>query len=207
MIKKAPQKYENPVLAAFVDECAQMDAPRVLELGSKRTVLNRPSLHRDFVPHAREFLGLDLEKGLDVDILGDIHRLSSVAGKESFDVIICCSTFEHLKYPCLAAHEIMKTLKIGGLLFVQTHHSFINLYSPADYYRFTREGLSALFGTHNGFKVEAVNYEFPARLVSKRVPEIKTTDVYLNTTLYGKKTGRTPAKYAYDFEYHPLSGK
>jgi hypothetical protein len=207
-MKKANQvKTDNPVLDTFKLECARFDSPRVLELGSRRSVLNLSTLHKDFVPHAREFLGVDLQMGLDVDLLGDIHRLSSVVGRESFDVIISCSTFEHLKYPHLAAYEIMKTLTIGGLLFIQTHHSFVQMDSPVDYFRYTREGLSGLFGTRNGFSVKAVDYEFPARLVTERVPDLKNTDVYLNTILYGQKTGRTPAKYVYEFDYHLYQGK
>jgi Methyltransferase domain len=206
MKKANRESYENPVLQAFVEECAKLDSPRVLELGSKRSILSVPSLRKDLVPHASEFLGLDLEVGLDVDILGDIHRLSTVVGRESFNVIICCSTFEHLKYPHLAAHEIMKTLIKGGYLFIQTHHSFIDISSPVDYFRYTREGLKGLFGTQNGFLVKAVNYEFPARLISERVPGLGKTDVYLNTTLYGQKTGRTPRKYVYEFDYRPETG-
>jgi len=200
------QPFENTALNVFVEECARLESPRVLELGSKRSVLDQSTLHKIFVPHAGEFLGFDLEKGLDVDVVGDIHRLSSLIGRESFDIIISCSTFEHLKYPHLAAHEIMKTLKVGGLLFIQTHHSFINLYCPVDYFRYTREGLKGLFGTKNGFEVKAISYEFPARLVTERVPELNKVDVYLNTTLYGQKTAKTPSRYVYEFDYHPEQG-
>lgn len=207
MKKVNQKKTDNPVLDEFKQECARLDSPRVLELGSKRSVLNLSTVHKNYVPHAGEFLGIDLQTGLDVDILGDIHQLSSVVGRESFDVIISCSTFEHLKYPHLAAHEIMKTLTIGGLLFIQTHHSFIQMDSPVDYFRYTREGLCGLFGTRNGFSVKAVDYEFPARLVSERVPILKNTDVYLNTILYGQKTGKTPAKYVYEYDYHLYQGK
>jgi SAM-dependent methyltransferase len=207
MKKVNQKKTDNSVLDAFKLECARLDSPRVLELGSKRSVLNFSTLHKDFVPHAGEFLGIDLQMGLDVDILGDVHRLSSIVGRESFDVIISCSTFEHLKYPHLAAHEVMKTLTIGGLLFIQTHHSFIRMDSPVDYFRYTREGLCGLFGTRNGFSVKAVDFEFPARLITERVPDLKNTDVYLNTILYGQKTGKTPAKYIYEFDYHLYQGR
>ncbi len=206
MRKTNQKKTDNPILEAFRLECAELDSPRVLELGSKRSILNFSTLHKEYVPHAGEFLGLDFQIGLDVDIVGDIHKLSSVVGRESFDVIISCSTFEHLKYPHLAAHEIMKTLTIGGLLFVQTHHSFIEMESPVDYFRYTKEGLSGLFGTRMGFWVKAVDCEFPAKLITERVPDLKNTDVYLNTILYGKKTGKTPAKYVYDFNYHLYQG-
>jgi hypothetical protein len=136
--------------------------------------------------------------GIDVDIIGDVYGLSKKAGMESFDVIISCATFESYKYPHLAAHEILKTLTINGVLFVQTHQSYI-LKNPPDYFRFTKEGLISLFGTQNGFLVVDANYEFPARIVSERVPEISSMDAYLNTTMWGRKTQKTPRKYIYDY--------
>jgi hypothetical protein len=190
--------YVNPCLQAFIEECKKMKAPRVLELSTKRVVLNRERKHTEWIPHASEHLGFDRELGIDVDIIGDIYGLSKKVGIESFDVIISCATIESYKYPHLAAYEIMKTLTINGLLFVQTHQSYI-LKSPPDYFRFTREGLISLFGTKNGFLVVDANYEFPARIVSERVPEISSMDAYLNTTMWGKKTKKTPHKYIYEY--------
>ncbi len=54
-------------------------------------------------------------EGIDVDIVADVHKLSQTTGEEQFDIVISCSSFEHFKYPHLAAHEIMKALKTGGL--------------------------------------------------------------------------------------------
>ena len=86
-----------------------------------------------------------------------------MVGAERFDVILSASTFEHLKYPGLAAHELLKTLTVGGLLFVQTHQSFPLHGYPSDYFRFSREALASLFGTTMGFEVVATGYDFPAR--------------------------------------------
>ena len=107
----------------FAARCAELDAPSVLELGTKQSQPGRSTMHRDWVPHAGEFLGTDMEVGPDVDIVADVHRLSETVGGERFDVILSCATFEHLKYPTLAAHELMKALKVGGLLYIQTVQS------------------------------------------------------------------------------------
>ena len=155
-------------------------------------------MHRDWVPHAAEFLGTDIEAGADVDIVADLHRLSEVVGEERFDVILSASTFEHLKYPTVAAHELMKALKVGGLIYVQTHQAYPLHGYPHDYFRFSREALASLFGTQMGMEVVATNNDFPIRLYSRRVPGLQTGPAFLNTTLWAEKRAPTPTEYRYE---------
>jgi hypothetical protein len=184
--------------ARFMARCAQLSAPSVLELGTLQSVPGRSTTHRDWVPHAAEFLGTDIEAGADVDIVADVHRLSQVVGEERFDVILSCSTFEHLKYPGLAAHELMKALRVGGQLYIQTHQSFPLHGYPQDYFRFSQEALASLFGTNMGFEVLTTNNDFPIRLYSRRVPGLQLLPAYLNTTLWGQKLAPTPSEYRYE---------
>ncbi|HEY42978.1 MAG TPA: class I SAM-dependent methyltransferase [Anaerolineae bacterium] len=177
-----------------------MDKPRVLELGTKRSIPDRSTRRDKWVPNASEYLGSDIESGVDVDIVADVHRLTEVVGEEQFDVIISCATFEHFKYPHLAAHQVMKALKIGGLLFIQTHHTFPLHAYPYDYFRFSREALAGLFGTEMGFRVIETKYEFPARVYSSQIPTSFRAPAYLNVCLYGEKVGTTPKEYIYEFD-------
>ena len=182
----------------FIAACRALEAPSALELGTRQSVPGRSTMHRDWVPHASEFLGTDVEAGPDVDIVSDAHRLSEAAGTERFDVVISCSTFEHLKYPQLAAHEILRVLTIGGLLFVQTHQSFPLHGYPSDYFRFSTDALAALFGTEMGFDTEAVGYDFPVRLLARREPSVASHPAWLNATLWGRKQRTTPDEYRYE---------
>jgi SAM-dependent methyltransferase len=182
----------------FVARCAELPSPSVLELGTLQSVPGRSTLHRDWVPHAGEFLGTDIQDGPDVDIVADLHKLTEVTGSERFDVIISASTFEHLKYPTLAAHELMKALKVGGLLYVQTHQSFPLHGYPNDYFRFSQDALAGLFGTRMGFEVVATNYDFPVRLYSRRDRIGHRMPAFLNTTLWGEKRTPTPDEYVYE---------
>jgi hypothetical protein len=182
----------------FISRCGELASPTVLELGSLQSVPGRSTLHRDWVPHASEFLGTDIEDGPDVDIVADLHRLTDVVGIERFDVILSCSTFEHLKYPTLAAHQLMKALKVGGLLYVQTHQSFPLHGYPNDYFRFSQDALASLFGTQMGFAVVATKYEFPARLYSRRMDGAQHMPAFLNTVLWGEKRAPTPDAYRYE---------
>jgi hypothetical protein len=185
---------------AFKARCAELTAPSVLELGTRQSVPGRSTMHRDWVPHASEFLGTDFEDGADVDIVADVHRLTAVTGPERFDVILSFSTFEHLKYPTLAAQEIMTALKVGGLLYVQTHQSFPIHSYPSDYFRFSRDALASLFGTTMGFEVVATGYEFPAQIYSRRIEDSHRHPAFLNTTLWGQKVAPTPGEYRYELE-------
>ncbi len=190
-------------LAELVAQARAMERPRVLELGTLRSEPDRSTLHHDLVPHAAEFLGTDLAAGPDVDIVADVHRLTAVTGAERFDVILSFSTFEHLKYPHLAAHELMKALAIGGLLFVQTHQAYPLHAYPYDYFRYSREALAGLFGSKMGFQILATDYEFPAAIRARRVPALAHMESWLNVRLLGQKTAPTPAEYIYDLTYAP----
>jgi 2-polyprenyl-3-methyl-5-hydroxy-6-metoxy-1,4-benzoquinol methylase len=130
--------------------------------------------------------------------VADVHRLSETVGVERFDVIISCATFEHFKYPTLAAHEVMKALKVGGLLYVQTVQSFPLHAYPHDYFRFSREALASLFGSSMGVEVVATNYDFPVQLFARRVADMQLHPAFLNTTLWAEKRAPTPDEYRYE---------
>lgn len=190
----------NALLERFISRCRAMNQPRVLELGTKRSVATRSTKHDEWIPNAGEYLGTDLEGGPDVDIVADAHRLTQVTGEEQFDVIISCSTFEHFKYPHVAAHEVMKALRIGGVLFIQTHQSFpIHAY-PHDYFRFSREALAGLFGTQMGFRVIATDYEFPAKVYSPQELFLAKLPSFLNVRLFGEKISKTPDTYIHEYD-------
>jgi len=191
---------DNSLLDSFILRCQAMNRPRVLELGTKRSIASRSTRHDAWVPNAGEYLGTDIESAADVDIVADAHRLTQVTGEEQFDVIISCSTFEHFKYPHLAAHEVMKALRIGGVLFIQTHQSFPLHAYPHDYFRFSREALAGLFGAQMGFRVLAADYEFPAKVYSPREPGIADLPSFLNVRLFGEKSSKTPPAYIFEYD-------
>ena len=184
--------------ARFIARCREMPAPSVLELGTKQSQPGRSTMHRDWVPHAAEFLGTDMEAGADVDVVADLHRLSDVVGTERFDVILTCSTFEHVKYPWIAAHELMKTLRIGGAIYLQTVQTFPLHGYPSDYYRFSQQALASLFPASMGMEVVATNYDFPVRINSRRVPDLQAHPAFLNSTLWAEKREPTPAEFLYE---------
>ena len=77
------------------------------------------------------------------NIIGDIHALPFK--NESLDCIICTGTLEHVKNPWTAADEFYRVLKAKGKIYIAT--PFMQGYhpDPADYWRFTEDGLIQLF--------------------------------------------------------------
>lgn len=178
----------------FVLDMRAVPGARILELGTCRSQPDKPTISRHLFP-AAEYIGTDFQDGLDVDVVADAHALSASFAAESFDAIVSLSTFEHLKYPFLAAHEIMKCLKLGGRLFIQTHQTFHLHAYPSDYFRFSTEALAAMFGPQMGFRIDTMLHEFPAEIHS--VVGV-TSPAFLNSCLVGTKVAPTPDNFIYD---------
>jgi hypothetical protein len=170
--------------------------PRVLETGAFRSIPERSTLHKTWIPNADVFLGTDFQPGVDVDVVADIHSLSC-AIRDPFDVLVSCSTLEHVKYPHLAAHEMLKVLKVGGLLFVQTHQTFPLHAYPFDYYRFSCEALASLFSNAMGVEAET-EYQYPAQIHSVQNKNSDKFPAFLNVVLFGRKVRETPEKFQYE---------
>ncbi len=178
----------------------KMAAPRVLELGTRRALADLSTRHDRYFPHAREYLGTDIELGVDVDFVPDVQRLSQTTGEEAFDVILTEAGFEHFKYPHLAAHEIMKALRVGGLVFAQTHQTFPIHAVPFDYCRFSTDALRSLFGAAMGMKIHAAGYASPAAIYSRVDPGGYRYPAFLHVNICAEKIASTPKDYVYEYD-------
>lgn len=121
---------------------------RVLEIGSRNVTDN--NLRSRF--SEATYIGFDFYPGENVDLVGDIHKLSSYFQQDDrFDLIFSSAVFEHLHMPWVAAVQIQKLLKIGGYVFVETHFSFSSHERPWHFFQFSEMGLRALFNDALGF--------------------------------------------------------
>lgn len=153
--------------------------------------------------------------------MADVHTLSDTLGENKYDAIISCSTLEHIQYPWIAAVEMCRVLKPGGFVFIQTHHTFPIHSYPYDYWRFTEDGLRALFAQQIGFEVMGTRSDFRCSIISEREPEIINQLSYLNVILTARKVHHPPTNYrwmvnntassenfnqtwSYEREYHTL---
>lgn len=88
-------------------------------------------------------IGCDVKPGLEVDVVGDAHKLPFE--DEKFDNILCTEVLEHLHSPHIAISEMKRVLKRGGKLILTTRFIFPLHDIPQDYYRYTKYGLKYLF--------------------------------------------------------------
>lgn len=156
----APDTYvpETDVNDLFWRNVLAKRPSRVLEVGTRRSVPDRSTHKRQRFPWVSntDYVRLDIRNGIDVDVVGDLHRLPDEwSGK--FDCFIAEAVFEHLERPWIAAQEVAKILAPGGLFLVATHQCFPIHGHPNDFFRFSKEALRLIF-EDVGLIVEAAEY-------------------------------------------------
>ena len=120
-------------------------SPSVLEIGSRNvTGINRRSNFKG----CSEYTGFDIHPGEGVDVVGDIHKLSSCVRNDHYDVVYSISVFEHLLFPWKAVLEINKVMKTGGVVYIATHPVWPSHELPWDFWRFPVNGFNALFNKY-----------------------------------------------------------
>ena len=185
------------LLGNFLEMVRALDRPRVLEIGTKRIKSQPSTIRKDWVPNAGEYIGTDAEPGVDVDVVSDVHSLSSTFGENQFDVIISCSVYEHIRYPWIATVEIARVLRLGGLVFIHTHNAYPLHGYPHDYWRYTTDSLEALFSAVAGFRCLGTQYEFPCKIVSDREPSAAEAPAYLNVLVLAQKVAHPSQQVTY----------
>jgi SAM-dependent methyltransferase len=113
-----------------------------------RSNISRRGLFKD-----KQYTGLDIVRGENVDIVGDAHSLSAHFPEESFDALYSVSTFEHLAMPWKVALEVNRVLRHGGLAYFVTHQALGMHETPWDFWRFSDTSWNSLFNCYTGFRV------------------------------------------------------
>ncbi len=164
---------------------------RVLEIGSRE--VTGPSCARKSFAKA-EYVGFDYYNGDNVDVVGDAHKLSSYfKDGEQFDIVFSCACFEHFAMPWIVATEIAKVLKVGGLVFVETHFSYSSHERPWHFFQFSDMALKVLFSESLGFECVEAGMSNPlvGRFSSLADTYLKNKPVrglYCHSEYLGKKT-------------------
>ena len=115
---------------------------KVLEIGGFK--LSQCAINF-FPPPRFEYYDLNLEKSdIENTIIGDITDAKMIEDN-TFDIIFSSDVFEHIKQPWLAAKEIIRILKPGGIVITSTVWSWRNHPCPVDFWRFSPACLDYLF--------------------------------------------------------------
>lgn len=136
----------------------ELKGKKMIEIGS--SVLTNPS--RFARNWEMEYWCLDLLENPDYkqSYVADIHDCPNVPTGE-FDFVYSSDTFEHLKKPWLAAKEMGRITKPGGIVFVTTLFSWRYHPCPIDYWRFTPHALASLF--EDDFDLVEANWDITPR--------------------------------------------
>ena len=111
----------------------------ILEIGS----FNVNGTLRDFKPVNSTWMGIDLEPGPGVDlVISDMAALPFPDG--SFDFVVASSVFEHDSTFWLTFNEMVRVLRKGGYIYLNSpSNGMIHRY-PLDVYRFYPDAGKAL---------------------------------------------------------------
>lgn len=139
MCSLAGRKYGQKVVKK-----EEIRSKKVLEVGSK----NFNGSWRPFIEklQPKQYIGVDIQPGDDVDFVCDGTQILEKFGPNSFDVIIATEVFEHLRDWKLVVTNIKKVLKPNGFLFITTrskgywYHAY-----PYDFWRYEVSDMKAIF--------------------------------------------------------------
>lgn len=132
----------------YLKELCDKPNAEILELGSRR--VNKDDRWNEYFESAN-YTGFDYYSGENVDVVGDAHQLSQYFDKK-FDLIFSSAVFEHLAMPWKVALEIIKLLKPGGYVFIETVYSFGSHERPWHFFQYSEEALNILFPEKFGMK-------------------------------------------------------
>lgn len=91
-----------------------------------------------------QYVGADIEKGPNVDVVLKQTYCWDCFEDEEFDYIISGQALEHIEYPWLTMQEIYKKLKWGGIICIIAPNSTREHKYPVDCYRYFGDGFTAL---------------------------------------------------------------
>jgi len=177
----------------YLGNLGNIPGKRILEIGSRQEP-GRPSMRRRF--DRAEYVGFDYYAGQNVDIVGDAHKLSSYFDDKQFDIIFSNASFEHFAMPWIVSSEMVKLLKVGGIVFVETHFSFSSHERPWHFFQFSDKALEVLFPRAMGIEIleSGVSNPIVGRFSCLADPYLRNkpvTGLYCHTEFLGKKVEET----------------
>ncbi|MEM4383790.1 MAG: class I SAM-dependent methyltransferase [Candidatus Caldarchaeum sp.] len=169
---------------------------RVLEVGSKYVNGSvRPFIEKFL--HPKEYIGIDIEPGIFVDIVMPAEKILDYFGPESFDVVISTEVLEHVKDWRLVINSMKGVLRPEGYIYITTRSRGFPYHGyPHDFWRYEPSDMEVIF---SDFKIECMRIDHMGPgvfLIAKKPREWKATDltnVALYSILLGRRTKDIPS--------------
>lgn len=113
---------------------------RVLDVGSRS--LNPGPTYRDIIPEGWVYIGLDAEKGPNVDVVTEaVYRYPFFSN--NFDVVISGQVLEHVLNPNSWVSEIYRVCGVRGKVCIIAPTTG-KIHSRPDYWRITQDGMQGI---------------------------------------------------------------
>lgn len=117
---------------------------RVLDVGSADI---NGSARELFDLEAVEYVGVDLDPGPGVDVVGDAHNLVELLGATAgpgFDLVLCLEMLEHDDAPWLTVPQLARMVTPSGIVLVSARGNGFPEHNRPDRWRFMRDGMASL---------------------------------------------------------------
>ena len=189
------------ILQSFVDQVCGTSGTRILELGARSYT---PTFRKMLSHEDREYVGFDIHLGPNVDVAGDIHRLSRYFAECHFDFVFSVMVFEHVAMPWKAVLEINKVMKTGGVLLIATTPAWPPHALPWDFWRFNEGAMKVLLNPSTGFELTECSQGMPCSIVPLTTEQYMSgmwrAPAYLTVSAIAKKIGPPDARLCWDVE-------
>lgn len=132
----------NYALIKIFSKYYRSERRKILEVGSY--IVNGQEKFMDFRSFFKnsEYIGCDLREGKGVDIITNVEKL--IFNDNTFDLVICLDTLEHVQNPIKASSELFRVIKDNGILILSSVMNFAIHKYPNDYWRFTPDSFELL---------------------------------------------------------------
>lgn len=102
----------------------------------------------------KEYVGIDIVPGPGVDVICRAEQLVEKFGRETFDVVISCTTLEHIKDWRTSVSNMKNICKPNGLLVIIVPSAWPFHAYPHDYWRYSKEDIRNIFADCDILTVE-----------------------------------------------------
>jgi len=168
---------------------------KVLEVGSYNINGSIRPLIESWKP--KEYIGVDIIRGVGVDFICDANNLIEKFGKNSFDVVIATEVLEHVKDWKRVISNIKNVCKPNGIILI-TVRSYGFHYHPFsyDFWRFELNDMKNIFSDCNILTLERddqapgvfIKIKKPDNFFEKDLTGYKLYNILMNKKIDSTKT-------------------
>lgn len=193
----------------YLTDVGNKKGMRILEVGS-REVTGKSDARSRFAN--AEYIGFDYYPGRNVDVVGDVHKLSKYFPGQHFDVIYTNACFEHFAMPWVVATQMAKLLRVGGIVFVGTHFSYSSHERPWHFFQFSDMALRVLFSPALGIECIEAGMSNPivgrfSALADKYLRLQPVGGLYCHSAFLGRKVAEVDQFSWDDIDLQQVAGE